>query len=521
MQKAFDFWRRNPVEAVKDWFQVTPEDYQAQILNDCFIGDKDRIIAKSGHGVGKTTVLSWAGWLFLILREHSRVVATAPTFAQLHDVLWPEYAKWQVKMPEALSSQWDISGNHIRHKNKLFAKTWFAVSRTSGQASNLQGFHGSDIMVQGDEGSGISPEVFEVIEGILSEAGEEGKFARFLTMGNPNFNAGEFYDGFHRNRELYTRYTISGDPEIFRILKPTVLDAHGVPIEGTPDLEPGADTKDHGRVFYSKRVSDKYVNNMEKKYGRDGGVFDVRVRGIFPRHEDMAVIPLLWAQRAANIPLPPFDRVADPVVIVMDVSRQGADETVCASFRKGHMVRLKTWAKTSTVQCEDILVDERMFWQEQGLIVSRIIVDEPGVGGGVVDGARRRGLPITSYHGGESLKKDKDPEEDIRMFANRRARDYWHVRRMMEQGQISILDDETTINQLASVHYDYNKSEKIQVESKREMRDRLGEEASPDRADVIVMGSAPWYSFRSANAFVAETDVVYGEDRPQGELDLF
>ena len=54
-EKAFEYWRRNPVEAVKDWFKVTPEDYQARILNDCFVGDKDRVIAKSGHGVGKTT----------------------------------------------------------------------------------------------------------------------------------------------------------------------------------------------------------------------------------------------------------------------------------------------------------------------------------------------------------------------------------------------------------------------------------------------------------------------------------
>lgn len=36
--KAFEHWRKNPVEAVKDWFKVTPEDYQGDILNNLFTG---------------------------------------------------------------------------------------------------------------------------------------------------------------------------------------------------------------------------------------------------------------------------------------------------------------------------------------------------------------------------------------------------------------------------------------------------------------------------------------------------
>lgn len=107
------------------------------------------------------------------------------------------------------------------------------------------------------------------------------------------------------------------------------------------------------------------------------------------------------------------------------------------------------------------------------------------------------------------------------MFANRRARDYWNVRRLFETGAASIVEDETLVNQLASVNYDYNERDKIQVESKKKMRDRLGEDASPDRADVVVMGLAPWHSFKSMNSAIRLEDVEFGEDRPQGELDLF
>lgn len=496
--KAFEYWRTNPVEAVKDWFGVVPEDYQGDILNALF-SDKDRVGAKSGHGVGKTTTLSWAGWIFLNLWEQSRVVATAPTFAQLHDVLWPEYAKWHVHMPEGLANKWDISGGHIRSKE--FPKTWFAVARTSNKAANLQGFHGTDIMVQGDEASAIPPPVFEVIEGIMSNADEKGQTAKLLLTGNPNFTAGEFYNAFHKNQELYELYTISGDPNIEAIARET--------------------KQNHGKIYYSKRVTKKYCDIMEKKYGLDSAVYDVRVRGLFPRQDDAACIPLQWAEQATGVSLPNFDMVVDGITIVMDVARQGGDETVLALFRRGHCYYMNTWAKTSTVQCEDIVVEACKGIRALGLTVSRVVVDEPGVGGGVVDGLRRRDVLVTPYNGGETMKKDKDPEDDCRMFANRRSRDWWYARRAFEINAVHIPDDELLVNQLASVQYGYNEKERILVESKNKMRDRLGEHASPDRADVIVMGLAPWYSFRSNNVELAEDDIIEGDDRPVAEMDLW
>ncbi len=498
-EKAFEYWRNNPVEAVKDWFHVTPEDYQADILNDIFTDNVDRVAAKSGHGVGKTTLLSWCGWIFLNLYPQSRVVATAPTFAQLHDVLWPEYAKWHVNMPEGLASQWEISGGHIR--NKAHPKTWFAVARTSNKSANLQGFHSTDIMVQGDEASAIPPDVFEVIEGIMSNAEDEGQTAKLVLTGNPNFTAGELYNAFHKNSDLYNLYTISGDPRIFEIV--------------------GETKQNHGKVYYSKRVTKKYCDVMEKKYGLDNAVYDVRVRGLFPRMDDTAVIPLQWAEQAISVNTPPFDAVADPITLVMDVSRGGADETVLGYFRRGHCIKMQVWPKTSTVQCEDIVIEAILSLTTSGLRVERVIIDEPGVGGGVVDGLRRRDVVVTPYNGGESMKKDKDPDEDCRMFANRRSRDWWYTRRAFEQGLVHIPDDETLVNQLASVQYRYNEKERIQVESKIKMRERLGEDASPDRADVIVMGRAPWYSFTGGNTDITEDDIIMGEDRPAPEMDLW
>jgi hypothetical protein len=262
---------------------------------------------------------------------------------------------------------------------------------------------------------------------------------------------------------------------------------------------------------------------MERKYGKNSAVYDVRVKGVFPGQDDKAVIPLEWAEKGAAVPLPDFDLVADGITLVMDVSRFGGDETVLGVFRGGHCLSLKAWPKTSTNECSDYIMDAIVTLRMQSLTILRVIVDEPGVGGGVIDALKRAEcpIPIIPYNGGRTLKEGEgDTPEDCRMFANQRSRDWWYARRKFELGLIHIPDDETTINQLASVQYGYNERERIQVESKRKMRDRLGEDASPDRADTIIMGAAPWSSLGMHNTDVSAEDIHLGDDRPQDELGL-
>lgn len=495
LKLAIQYWRLNPIEAIKDWFGVSPEDYQGEIINS-LLGPKsgDRTAVKSGHGVGKTSTEAFCLWVYMVTRPHCRIPCTAPTQSQLKDILWPECAKWMNKMPDELKAQFELSEMHIRQKQH--PKTWFAVARTSNKQENLQGFHNDNVLVLVDEASGVPQPVFEVIEGILTNADEHGLEAKLLMAGNPTQTSGEFYNAFHKNKSLYNRFTVSGDVE-----RPT--DPNG------------------GAIYCSARVSSRYRDTMARKYGPNSPVYDVRVRGLFPTMADDVVIPLSWAEQAAQIELPGFDLVADPLTLVMDVARFGGDETVLGVFRRNHCIKMQWWPRTSTGECVDILWEA---YKHSHVPVARIIVDEPGIGGGVIDSARRANMPITPYHGGASLREPNgDPSEDCRMFANRRSRDWWRVRRAFEKGLCRIPDDETLINQLASVKYQYNQRDKIQVETKGEMRERLGEDASPDRADVIVMGLAPYYSLIDAvplEVLDLTDEMWYGEDRPTANMDF-
>lgn len=499
---AFKHWSTRPVEAVKAWFNVTPDDWQGDMLTGIFSGTHDRVAVKAAHGPGKSAVDAWAGWVFLNCYEKSRVVATAPTFAQLHDVLFPEFAKWHGKMPEKMANEWNISGGHIRHK--LYPYEWFGVARTSNKPANLQGFHNANLMIIGDEASAIPENVFEVIEGAMTEAGEEGKVAKLILNGNPNFTAGELFNAFGKNKELYHRITVTGDPSL--------LDELGI--------KQGDDHPFNGRVYYSQRVKKRYVDTMAKKYGADSAIFDVRVRGLFPRVSDECVIPYEWAARAMGREIPvAFDAVADAVTLVVDVARGGGAESVVGAFRRGYCYHMDAAKTSSTTACVNMVQEAIIKLIGDGLHLDTIIVDEPGVGGGVIDQLRSLGLPVTPYNGSMPMVIDQDPDEDRRMFANRRARDWWGVRRLLEMNLLPLPDDEVLLAQLTSIQFYYNAQEKIVIESKQDLKDRLGKDASPDRADVIVMGKARTYTAGEAHRVLREQDIICGADRPRMIVD--
>ena len=63
-----------------------------------------RISIVSGHGTGKSTMLSWLILWFLFVHPDSQVPCTAPTASGLFDVLWKEIHKWLSKMPPQMAA---------------------------------------------------------------------------------------------------------------------------------------------------------------------------------------------------------------------------------------------------------------------------------------------------------------------------------------------------------------------------------------------------------------------------------
>jgi hypothetical protein len=189
--------------------------------------------------------------------------------------------------------------------------------------------------------------------------------------------------------------------------------------------------------------------------------------------------------------------------------------------RKGFVLELTGHKGTKTSHQVAMLAHEVIVrWKLKGLNLTEIICDLPGVGGGTIDVLRRDyNYPVREYDGGKPLVKGVDPDDECKMFQNKRARDHWMLRRKLELGNYPIPDDDVLKAQMASIKYRYmDGSDKIVVENKQAMKDRLGDEASPDRSDVIVMAQAPFYTDDgTTHVELTDEDIICGADRPTAQ----
>ena len=65
------------------------------------------------------------------------------------------------------------------------------------------------------------------------------------------------------------------------------------------------------------------------------------------------------------------------------------------------------------------------------------------------------------------------------------AESFWNVRRRLERGTLALPVDEKLADELCSMRWSIGLDGKVQLESKDELRTRLGR--SPDRADAVAM----------------------------------
>lgn len=90
-------YQKDPVLFAREVLLFAPDKWQREALAD--LAKSPKVAIKSGQGVGKTGMEAVALLWFLTCFPYPRVVATAPTKQQLHDVLWSEVAKWQERSP--------------------------------------------------------------------------------------------------------------------------------------------------------------------------------------------------------------------------------------------------------------------------------------------------------------------------------------------------------------------------------------------------------------------------------------
>lgn len=300
--KRIAHWRTNPVDFVRDNFKIEPDEWQVEFLTAYAF--ENRIAAKACKGPGKTAVLSWCAWHFMVCYPHPKIVATSITGDNLRDGLWAELAKWQSKSP-FLQEAFDWKAERVTSNDH--PETWFMTARKwsqsadkSQQANALAGLHEDYILFIIDEAGGVPDAVVAAAEAALANAGSElapNAIAKLLICGNPTHLTGPLYRACSSEASLWHVIEITGDPE---------------------------------NPKRSKRISLKWAQEQIKKYGRDNPWVMINVLGKFPPSSVNALLGPDDVEKAMINVLPPEVYMREPRILGVDVALQGSDRTVIA-----------------------------------------------------------------------------------------------------------------------------------------------------------------------------------------------
>lgn len=435
-------WRADPVLFVHQALGAEPEPWQKQALE--YIAVEDRLTIRSGHGVGKTTLLSWIILWFMLTRYPVKVPTTAPTAHQLFDVLWPEISFWHRRLPAPLQKQLVLKSDRLELSSA--PRESFAVARTARaeQPEALQGFHSMYILYIVDEASGVPDPIFETARGAMSTPG-----AKSVLAGNPTRGSGYFFET-HKPGSGYVQMKVS--------------------------------------CSESSRVDPGFIKEMARDYGEESNVFRIRVLGEFPRSEDDVLIPLDLIE-AAVARYKGLEKTETPSgmfksrrriygeVWGVDVGHMGSDESVLVK-RRGPVVNfVKGWRQLNNMELAGRLKRE---WDEtiEEERPASIFVDYNGVGVGVCDRLWELDLPVVGINVSELpgvLGRGWRLRDELWI----RTKDFF------ELSNCAIPDHQKLVKDLSEVTYKVGSDEKFRIEPKPFMRKRL--KRSPDYGDALCM----------------------------------
>lgn len=436
--EAINFYIDHPVEFAIDILKVQPTLEQQAVMND--VAKFPMVSVKSGHGVGKSALESWIIWWYISTRPYPKILCTAPTKHQLHDILWAEVSKWK-RNSKSLDKDFEWTSEKIYLKGSQ--EEWFAIARTSNKPDALQGTHAEHVLIIIDEASGVPDIVFEPVLGSMSTID-----AKLLMCGNPTQLVGFFYESHTTKRELYKTHTIDGSK--------------------------------------CERVDKNYVQTIIDMFGKDSDVYRVRVAGEFPKSNPDSFIGLDIIRTEKKV----ID-VVESIDLGVDVARYGDDESVVATtYNKSQVERLNVFKHNDTMKLTGQIVNIiKMLNLKYPLVIVRVKIDCDGLGVGVYDRLKEviveknlKAKAIECHFGGKGGKVSYD--EPIEYY-NSTGIMWGTLRSKLKNNEITIPNNEELIKQITNRKYFINSDGTIKLERKEDMKKRNVH--SPDRADAVVL----------------------------------
>ena len=388
-----------------------------------------QIAVSSGHGVGKSCLVSMLIDWAMSTCVDTKIVVTANTENQLRTKTWPEVIKW---FRNSINSHWfGTTATAVMSVDEGRVSTWRAdaIPWSENNTEAFAGLHnkGKRLVLIFDEASSIVDKVWEVAEGAMTDADTE---IIWLAFGNPTMNTGRFRECFGKFKHRWVTRKIDSRT-----------------VDGT-----------------NKDQIQKWVND----YGEDSDFVRVRVRGEFPRSGNLQFISSAIVEEARK--RPPEAKLMDARVMGVDVARFGDDESVIC-FRQGRDAQSNKWIKLRNVDTMTLaahIVDAARWFHPDA-----IFVDGGGVGGGVIDRLRMLRQPVIEVQFGSAADRAQDTDEGAVYYANKRAEMWGYMRDWLRGG--SIPDDPDLVEELTGIQFGYifrEGRDTIILEKKADMKKR-------------------------------------------------
>jgi len=434
VENAF-FWGENELKKYQE-----PLAWQKKVLLDIKYGltSKEKVIklaTASGHGIGKSALVSWLILWAISTKPNTRGVVTANTELQLKTKTWSELSKWY--RLSAISPLFRLTSESLYSIDPKYERSWRIdmVPWSEHNSESFAGLHnqGGRVLLIFDEASSIPDSIWEVAEGAMTDNETEIIWAVF---GNPTRATGRFRECFGRFRHRWITNQISSEDVVI--------------------------------------TNKNQINSWISDYGIDSDFVRVRILGEFPQLSENQLIGYEHINSSRSRELRLKDVIDDPIIIGVDVARFGSDSSVIAIRQGRLLLKLTRYRKIDTMQLSSIVAREI-----EESVPDAIFIDQTGVGGGVVDRLHQLGFNnVIGIDFGSSASNKK-------VYFNKRT-EVWHKMAKWIRYEGQIIDDKELINDLIAPTYSYSgDSSQIILEKKESMKKRGI--ASPDSADALAL----------------------------------
>ena len=449
--KRLEVYRQHPATMVREMFGIEPDKWQEEALEA--FPHTQRLAMKACKGPGKTTVLAWIGWNFLLTRPRPKCAATSISGQNLKDNFWTEMAKWQDRSPY-LKKNFEWTAQRITCRDSpeewfMSARSWSASADATKQADTLAGLHADYILFILDETGSMPDSIMASAEAALSSCIE----GHIVQAGNPTMLSGPLYRAASVERRLWKMVEITGDPD---------------------------DPK------RSTRISVEWARQQIEKYGKDNPWVLVNVFGRFPPSSLNTLIGPDEVAAAMNRYYRPYEIGNPPKIMGVDVARFGDDASVIAKREGILMLPFAKYRNIDSTQGAGLVARVWGDWEADAVFIDAT----GGFGAGWIDQLILLGKsPVGVTFSAEAHDKSR--------YHNKRAEMAFQFVEWIRRGGALPQSPELTAA-LTQTTYTFQK-DRFLLEPKEDVKDKIG--YSPDEFDASIMTFAePVQGARRARA---------------------